>query len=322
VPPPASATPGQAAASQPFHLDLSPLAALSASGRVSVARLARGELQLSRLEAGLAAGAGKLQLAPLSVDLFGGRIDANLSATATRAPALTVDGRIHNVDVGPMLKTLAGYDQLEGRGQLEASLQSQGSSAEQWKRSLTGRARLQLQDGALRGINIGARLREAKSLLAQVAGQKVEKNNKAEKTDFSELSATWVAQDGVIRNDDLSAKSPLLRLAGQGAVDLPAGQIDYLLKASLVGTSVGQGGRDVAELKGVTLPVRIKGGLASPVYTLDINSMLSESTKARLAEKQAVLQERARQELQQGKVELQQKAQEQLQKQLNKLLNK
>jgi len=165
-------------------------------------------------------------------------------------------------------------------------------------------------------------LREAKSLLAQVAGQKVEKNNKAEKTDFSELSATWVAQDGVIRNDDLSAKSPLLRLAGQGAVDLPAGQIDYLLKASLVGTSVGQGGRDVAELKGVTLPVRIKGGLASPVYTLDINSMLSESTKARLAEKQAVLQERARQELQQGKVELQQKAQEQLQKQLNKLLNK
>lgn len=318
--PPAAGQPAPTkAAAKPAAIDLSGLAGLSAKGKLSVGKLKQGELQLANLRADLDAGAGRLQLAPLNVDLFGGHLEAKLAATASAQPTFQVDNKLSNVDVGQLLKTVARYDQLEGRGNVDATLQAQGGSVDQLIRSLNGKARLQLTDGALRGINIGAKLREAKSMMAQFSGQKVEKASSSEKTDFSELTATLLAQNGVLRNDDLSAKSPLLRLAGQGTVDLPGKQIDYLLKASVVGTSVGQGGRELADLKGVTLPVRIKGPLATPAYALDINSMLSESTKARLEEQKAALQQQAKQQVEQGKQQLQQKAQDQLQNQLQKL---
>ena len=318
----APAKPAEAAATGPAAIDLSPLKDLAAGGQVRIGKLVQGELALANLHAGIDAGSGKLQLAPLSVDLFGGHLDAKLSATASAQPAFQLENTLSNVNVGQLLKTFAKYEQLEGRGNVEANLQAKGGNIDQLTRSLNGKARLQMRDGALRGINIGARLREAKVLMAQFSGQKVEKANSSEKTDFSELSATLLAQNGVIHNDDLSAKSPLLRLAGQGTVDLPGKQLDYLLKASVVGTAVGQDGRELNELKGVTLPVRIKGPLATPGYALDFANMLSDSAKASLQEQKAALQQQARQQLDQGKQQLQQKARDQLQNQLQKLLGK
>lgn len=312
-----SGAPAKAAA-----IDLSALKDLSAAGNIRVGRLVQGDITLTKLHAGIDAGGGKLQLAPFSADLFGGHLDAKLSATASAQPALVLENTLSNVDIGQLLKTFAKYEQLEGRGNVEANLQAQGGNIEQLTHSLNGKAKLLMRDGALRGINIGARLREAKVLMAQFSGQKVEKANASEKTDFSELSATLQAQKGVIRNDDLSAKSPLLRLAGQGTVDLPGKQIDYLLKASLVGTAVGQDGRELNELKGVTLPVRIRGPLATPSYALDFANLLSDSAKAKLQEQKAALQQQAKQQLDQGKQQLQQKARDQLQNQLQKLLGK
>ena len=38
------------------------------------------------------------------------------------------------------------------------------------------------------------------------------------------------------RNEDLSLRSPLLRVAGEGSANLNTEAIDYLVKASVVGT--------------------------------------------------------------------------------------
>ncbi|HMG60914.1 MAG TPA: hypothetical protein VK583_14390, partial [Burkholderiales bacterium] len=76
-------------------------------------------------------------------------------------------------------------------------------------------ASLALRDSSLKGVNLGELLRKAKSL--RESNPPAEQGAlPAERTDFTELGASFVIRNGVAHNDDLSAKSPLLRLAGSG----------------------------------------------------------------------------------------------------------
>ena len=80
-------------------------------------------------------------------------------------------------------------------------------------------------------------------------------------------------------NDDLSGKSPLLRVGGNGDIDIGAETLNYLARATVVGSLEGQGGRELAALKGVTVPLRIIGPFAAPKLTLDFNTLVTESVK-------------------------------------------
>jgi AsmA protein len=123
---------------------------------------------------------------------------------------------------------------------------------------LHGAAALQLRDGAIKGLNLAKSLRQAKAALS-LRGDATEKARQTEKTDFSELSASFQIADGVARSNDLDLKSPYLRLGGDGAVDIGKGRIDYTARATVTGTAAGQGGAELAALKGVTVPVRLTG---------------------------------------------------------------
>lgn len=54
-------------------------------------------------------------------------------------------------------------------------------------------------------------------------------------------------------------KSPYIRLGGAGDLDIGAGQMNYVAKASVVGSAEGQGGQGLDQMKGLTLPVRVSG---------------------------------------------------------------
>jgi len=73
----------------------------------------------------------------------------------------------------------------------------------------------------------------------------------------------------------LFRSSPLLRVGGEGAGDVVAGRIDYLLRPTLVGTLAGQGGRPV--LPGITLPVRVRGPLGTPAFTPEPSALLPDA---------------------------------------------
>src|SRR5690606_30886744 len=124
--------------------------------------------------------------------------------------------------------------------------------------SLNGSAALVLRDGAVRGINLAKSLREARARLTG-GGDELQKSRQTEETDFTEMSASFQIAQGVARNDDLSAKSPFLRLGGQGTVDLTKRRVDYTVKATVTATQEGQGGADLTALKGLTIPVVLSG---------------------------------------------------------------
>ncbi|MCL6635268.1 MAG: AsmA family protein [Peptococcaceae bacterium] len=191
-------------------------------------------------------------------------------------------GKLSGVAVGPLLKDLAQYDSLEGRANVSLDVSARGASVAALKKALNGKAAVRITDGALKGINIAQSIRNAKAALGTLRGQRVERSDQSQRTDFTELTATFDIRDGVARNHDLSMKSPLLRVAGEGEIRLAEDTLNYLVKAAIVATSRGQGGRERAELAGVTVPVRVAGPIGSPFYTLDFSAMVTEAAKQKL----------------------------------------
>ena len=105
-------------------------------------------------------------------------------------------------------------------------------------------------------------------------GAKQQKPNASQKTDFSEMSASFKIANGVAHNDDLKAASPFLRLGGAGNLDIGNNSIDYLAKATLAATAKGQGGRDAANVAGITIPVKLSGALDNPQWHVDYSALL------------------------------------------------
>ena len=207
------------------------------------------------LEATLANGV--LKVGRLSGRAWGGRFDAQGSADAnTQRVGLKLDA--NGVDIAALLGDVAQFRRLEGTGRFSADVTTQGTSVAQFRQRLGGRAALELRDGALRGINLAKTLRQWKSAI-RLDREAVQRSSAEEKTDFSEISASFAIADGVARNKDLTAKSPFLRVGGEGLVDIGRGRVDYLARATVTATPEGQGGAELAALKGVTVPVQVVG---------------------------------------------------------------
>jgi AsmA protein len=219
---------------------------------------------------------------PIAANLYQGSLAGAITANAAATPSFAMKQTLSGVNVGPLLRDLADNDTLEGKGNVRLDVTAQGNTMAALKKALNGTAAVKLTDGALKGINIAGSIRSAKAKLGTLRGEQVQQADKTEKTDFSELSATFSIKNGVAHNNDLSMKSPLLRIGGEGNINIGNNSVDYLVKASVVGTSKGQGGRELADLQGVTVPVRVSGPLDAPSYKLDFAALATDVAKQKL----------------------------------------
>jgi len=248
-------TTGPAPAQSPVALD--GLTAINGQFNVSAGGLAFRQYRVSDVKVDAALDNGLLRIARLAGRAWGGAVDASGSAEA-RSHRITVKLAADGVDVNALLKTVAGKDILEGTGRVRADLDTVGTTVGALRSALAGTVSLQVRDGAVKGINLARALRQAKAALA-MKGDTVSQASAAEKTDFSELSASAKVANGVASSDDLDVKSPFLRIGGAGRFDVGRGTIDYTARATVVETSKGQEGADLAALKGLTVPVQLSG---------------------------------------------------------------
>jgi AsmA protein len=195
------------------------------------------------------------------------------------------------------LRDFAGKDLLEGKGNLALDVTATGTTLGQIKKSLSGNAKLLIRDGAVKGINLAKKLREAKAALSLNSDQKVAASQ-SEKTDFSELSATLAIANGIAANNDLSIKSPFLRIGGEGKVDIGNDRLDYTVRATVVNTAKGQDAGDLGKLKDVTIPVRLSGPFDAIGYDILWSQVASAAAAAAVKNKVDAAKERAKAQLQ------------------------
>jgi AsmA protein len=248
-----------------------------------IASLKVKNLRASDVLISLAAHAGDIRLNPLRAVLYQGKYEGSTRLDVRgNIPLLTLNDSLSNIQAGPLLKDLSGKDRVTGLATLSAKLTAQGTTPDALKRSLSGQAAFSFTDGAVKGINIARMLREAQATLK---GGSTPQATTPDQTEFSELRGTVTLVNGIAHNNDLSAKSPLLRVGGEGMADLVKEYMDYRVSVTVVGTLQGQGGRELTDLKGVTIPIQVKGPFANLSYRPDLGAALSGRAKAKVHEK-------------------------------------
>src|SRR5258706_3618248 len=278
---PKGASPSSTKPEEP--IDLSALKALTLKGELKIEQLIASNVKLENLHLGVKAAGGKVDAEPLTADLNQGKLSGAASVNAN-TNRFSMKAQLGGVAVGPLLRDALNNNLLEGRGDVALDVQTGGASVSAMKKALSGTAKLALRDSGLKGVNLGELLRKAKSLRGSNPPPE-QGASAAERTDFTELQASFVIKNGVAHNEDLSAKSPLMRLAGSGDIDIAANSIDYLVKASVVASSSGQGGKELGELRGVTVPVKITGPLDAPRFRADLGAAAGDAVKQRAEEK-------------------------------------
>jgi AsmA protein len=299
-----AAAPAQKPAQAEQPIDLSALRDLRATGSLRIGALKAENINASNVRLDLRAAGGKIDVNPLSANLYGGTATGSASATANSPPRFAIRQNLVGVNVGPLLKDAIGKDPVEGRGNVALDVTAAGGTFTQMKKNLNGTARLELRDGAIRGVNVAQAIRNAKSTIGALKGNEPPQSgtgSAGEKTDFSEMTGSFRIANGVASNNDLDVKSPLIRVNGSGTIDLGEERIDYLAKTTVVSTLKGQGGPELEGLKGLTVPVRLSGPFTAIGWRIDFEGLASELAKQKIDEKKeevkAKVQDRLREEL-------------------------
>jgi len=262
-------------------IDLSALRKLNLDGSLRVGVLKVANVKSSKVRLDVKAHNGIVNLNPLSANLYHGNTSGSLSINAQAIPSIAINQNLQGINVAELTKDAANFDMLEGKGNVAVNLTTQGNTVSAFKKALNGNLSLNLANGAVKGINIAKKLRDARAVLGKGnAESQTQAADKNEKTDFSELKATFKVNNGVAHNDDLSLKSPLLRLSGAGDINIGTSNVNYVAKATLAATLEGQGGKD--SVAGITVPVRISGPFTDLKYNLDFGALVSSAAKQKI----------------------------------------
>jgi AsmA protein len=277
-------------------IDFSPIKNLNLAGSLGIDELIASNVKVQNLRMDVKAGGGRLEVNPLSANLYQGNARGTASVNANNNQ-LAIRQKLSGVSIGPLLRDALKQDLLEGRGDVALDVTAAGNTVSAIKKALNGSAALNLKDGAIKGINLAQSLRNAKAMFTGGTRDSEQAAAAGEKTDFSDLSASFVIRDGVAHNDDLLVKSPFLRLTGAGDINIAQGSLNYLAKAAVVASSGGQGGKELDDLKGLSVPVRVSGPFAALKYKLEYGSAFSDSTKQQFQEKKEELKDKLEDQL-------------------------
>lgn len=253
-------------------IDLSGLRAVNADIALNVAGLMVRKIKVGKSAVNVALKGGRLTTKLTEMALYGGNGTATVTADgATSIPAVAAKFDLAGLQANPALTDAIAMDKIEGTLDANIDIATRGASQKAMVSALGGNGKVAFADGAIRGINIGAMVRNAASAFLDASARQ------AQKTDFAELSGTFKIVNGIMLNDDLKLLSPLLRVGGKGTVDMPNRSVNYRIEPKVVASTTGQGGS--TDTSGIKVPVIVSGPWDNLSYKPDLAGVIDGIAK-------------------------------------------
>ena len=264
------AQPAPAPAPVDDTIDLSALVGPSVNGTLKVGKLVVRGLKADEVGATVKLDKGKLEITSLTAGLYGGKLAGAVTVDAAQGNQLASKMSLAGIAIEPFLMDLAKRNMLSGTGSLALDLKTAGANAYAMKAGLGGTMQLRLRDGAVKGINLTQTLRELKAAFKPESQDETVPADTSKQTEFSEMEADLAFAKGVASVKRLNVVSPLLRVTqGEPAtIDFVKSELDLVARARVVNPAADPEGKELIDLKDVTIPVRIQGPFDKPSYTL------------------------------------------------------
>ena len=245
-------------------IDASGLKAVEADLTLKTGGLKVRKLEVGKSRLDVALHGGKLTVDLAEMDLYKGQGKGRLAIDGAQ-PGVGLDATfaLKGLQAQPFLAAAAGFERLEGTGNVDLQVAGRGHSQRQIVSALGGKGAVSFTNGAIRGINLASMLRNVTTAFTDNGGD--------QKTDFAELGGTFTIASGIVSNQDLALMAPLIRVGGAGTVDLPKRTLNYRVEPKVAATTQGQGGQK--DVGGLSVPVIIEGPWSNLSYRPDLAGM-------------------------------------------------
>ncbi|MGX9459687.1 AsmA family protein [Shewanella sp. A14] len=257
--------------------DLSALKAVDLTLNLTAKSIKVSNMLTQNWQMKMAINKGVLTLSSLTADLYEGKLALNAKLDGRNAiPSYQFDKKLTGVQIRPLLTDAADVALLSGTASFEVKGSGASLIPDNLKENLNAEGKFEVADGSLYGVNIPQMIRSAQQKLK---GDLSADNKEELKTDFTSLTGSFNMKDAVVTNPDLAMASPLIRLSGKGTANIVSEALDYTLTTSVVGSLSGQGGAADESLKGVNIPLTIKGTFQEPKFGIDTKALLQGQLK-------------------------------------------
>ncbi|MBK9217539.1 MAG: AsmA family protein [Uliginosibacterium sp.] len=219
-------------------------------------------LRLGSLKSPFALAGGRMTLPGIEAELYRGRLGGDVAIEAASG-RFTSKGEFSELALGPLAKDI--QQRLPFSGDLSGSFVFNGEFKPgiPLAEHLQGAVRWKLQNGALQGFDLARSLRDFRSAIRSVSAT-ARTPAASEQTPVTTASSRFVLDHGKLQAENIIAANDWLSLSGSGSADLQGGELDFALGASLSPRIANTAARDLADLRGKPLPIRLKGKLTRP----------------------------------------------------------
>lgn len=275
LPPPTTSADGFPAWSTD-KIDFTSLRNLDADLDISAGKVFLNEIEAGESRMNLKIANARMTASIPQLGFYGGGGSGVLVVDAAQAaPAIAGKFSMNSVEAQPFTMDLMKLDRLLGLGGFNLEFNASGASQAAIMQSLDGKGGFNLNDGAIKGVNI-VKLANAVAKLyeggltnpATITSAVAEAQRPDEKTDFSKFLSQFTIADGLVQAPTITLEGPYLAMTGVGEINLPGQSIDLRLLPKASTSTEGTAGRTIA------VPVRVGGTFSKPTLAIDIESLV------------------------------------------------
>ncbi|MEE8439712.1 MAG: AsmA family protein [Micropepsaceae bacterium] len=251
----------------PLQLDL--LKTVNADLTLVVGTLLFQSMTIEQAALGARLDNGLLNAELREMSLYGGSGTGTLVINAREAtPSFRTTMNISGTDVQAFLTDFMNIDRVSGTGAFNFDLNTRGSTPNQIVNALAGSGNIDFQNGALRGVDLGAVARTLETVINLGGAGNLTSADSA--TEFTAFGGSFVMQNGIAHNDDFLMDSPVIRVIGNGDLNLAAQTMDFHIEPQPVAIGNVAG----VDLGNIGVPFRVSGPWNDLSYTPDLASLL------------------------------------------------
>ncbi len=259
------------------------LRGLNLDGKLSIGQFIAGGAKMTNVVIILKGKDGLVRLAPLKADLYQGNINLNATIDArSNTPKLKIINELKGVQIGELLQDISNSQEITGTANISANISTAGNDKDRLLKNSNGVIKLLVSDGRIKKLDVINTLRKAESMLK---GKAAPTQAQEENTRFSELKGTFNIKNGVVKNNDLSSKSPVMELTGAGYADLTKEYLDYTLKVKLLNSLKIDKNSQGTDYRGKEIPYTIKGKFSDLKQEANISKVLEQQVKKKIEKK-------------------------------------
>jgi AsmA protein len=234
-----------------------PLRHLVLKGYLAAGKVRVKNTVVQNIKATVAAKNGVLHFAPVSLQLSGGDLAASASVNLRKkAPQSHLRLYTKGIQLGPLLQDIWQKDFLEGTVNGQFMLRMAGHNSIQIKKSLSGKGDIRIDNGAIIGIDLLARIRN-------VAGSfSVSKSvGKKPKTTFAKFQFPFSISRGIVYSHKATLASSQVSINATGKADMVKERLDIKLEPILATPN-----NEKNKGSELWVPVRIFGSFSDPEF--------------------------------------------------------